>query len=119
MAATVDSRLRVEPVEGVAVVHFADSSLTSELAIQQLETQLQLIADQVGAGKVLLNFRNVHFMSSAVLGVLLKLSRSVTKAGGVLKLCGLEPGLKEAFRASQLDKMFAIYDEESAALDAF
>lgn len=119
MPAATESRLLVEPVEGVTIVHFADETLMSELVIQQVEEQLQALADQVGGGKVLLNFRDVHYMSSAVLAVLLKLSRRVSQSGGRLKLCGLVPGLKEAFRASQLDRTFEIYEDESAALDAF
>jgi anti-sigma B factor antagonist len=119
MSATFTRRLLVESVEGVTVVNFVDAALTSEEVIQQLEEQLLALTDQAGVKKLLLSFRDVQLMSSAVLAVLLKVSRRVTQAGGRLRLCGLAPGLRDVFRITRLDRVFEIHDAEAAALDSF
>jgi anti-sigma B factor antagonist len=119
MSTAADTRLLVETVEGVTVVNFTDASLTSDEVIQQLEEQLEALFDQFGGTRLVLNFDDVRYMSSAVLAVLLKGARRVGAMGGQLKLCGLSPALKEAFRASGLDRVFEIHESESSALDSF
>jgi anti-anti-sigma factor len=119
MTTAEDSRLNVELVEGVTVVSFSDRSLIAEDVIARVEEQLLRLIDQLGPGRILLSFRDVHTMSSAVLGVLLKLSRKVGQMGGRLRLCCVEKGLREAFLACGLDRNFEIHEHEATALDGF
>jgi anti-sigma B factor antagonist len=119
MPPTTDMRLLVETVEGITVVNFTDPNLISDEAIQQVEEQLDALLAQVGGARLVLNFDAVRYMSSAVLAVLLKGARRVSDMGGQLRLCCLAPGLLEVFRASGLDRVFEIHDEESSALDSF
>ena len=81
--------------------------------------QLNGLAENLGISKVVLNFREVKFMSSSMLAVLLKFSRKVTAVQGRLKLCSIAPNLKEIFVITRFDRIFEIYDEESTALDSF
>jgi anti-sigma B factor antagonist len=36
-----------------------------------------------------------------------------------VKLCGISPTIREVFEITRLDKVFTIYDDETAALEAF
>ena len=119
MSSTARSRVLVETVGGVTVASFADSELTADQVIEEVGEQLNGLADNLGLTKVLLNFREVRFMSSSMLAVLLKFSRKVTAAQGQLKLCSIAPNLKEIFKITRFDRIFEIYDEESVALDSF
>lgn len=119
MPAPAKQHLYVRSVEGVTVVGFADRMLVSEEVIQVVGEQLLELVGKKDSRNVLLDFSEVRFMSSALLGVLLPVVRKLTKEGGQLKLCSLAPPLKEVFEVSKLDRLFAICDNESAALAAF
>jgi anti-sigma B factor antagonist len=75
--------------------------------------------DEGGRRKLLLNFGNVEFMSSAALGKLIALHKKLQGVSGRLILCNIDPGIKEVFEITKLDKFFNIKDEEQAALQAF
>ena len=56
-----------------------------------------------------------------MLGQLAKLAKEVEKAKGQLKLTGLGPVLRDTFRISHFESLFAIYDDADGlgALKAF
>jgi len=109
----------VETVGGVTVASFADTELVAEQVIEEVSGQLDSLADGVGLDRVVLNFREVRFMSSSMLGVLLKFSKKVKASDGQLKLCCIAPHLKEVFKITKFDRILEIFDDETEALDAF
>jgi anti-sigma B factor antagonist len=111
--------LRLETVEGVAVVSFVDTKIVSEESIQEIGDQLYSLVEDEGHKKILLNFSNVKYLSSAALGKLINLKKKVGAVKGMLKLCCIDPDLLEVFRITRLDQVFEIYAEEQAALDKF
>ena len=54
-----------------------------------------------------------------MLGQLARLAKEVEKAKGQLKLTGLGPVLRDTFRISHFESLFAIYDDQASALKAF
>jgi anti-anti-sigma factor len=119
MSQSTSPHLLVESVDGVTIAAIADASLLSEEVIADVDEQLGQLLDSLGPDKVVLSFREVRQMSSSVLAVLVKFARRVGEAGGRLKLCCLDPHLREVFRVSRFDRLFEIYDTESAAIDSF
>jgi len=119
MSSATSPRVFVETVGGVTVASFADAELISESVIEEVGEQLTSLAESLEVGRVVLNFREVRLMSSSMLAVLLKFSRKVTAANGRLKMCCIAPHLREVFKITRFDKIFELYDEESAALDSF
>jgi anti-sigma B factor antagonist len=69
--------------------------------------------------KVVLDLGGVEYVSSSGLRVLLMLRRSIDKLKGDLKLCNLTPFVAEVFEISNLQNIFAVYDTEYEALQAF
>jgi anti-sigma B factor antagonist len=112
-------RLEVEDIGDVTVVNFVDNKIIDEQNIQIIGEQLFSLVDEVGRRKLLLNFSNVDYMSSAALGKLITLNKKVNAAGGRLILCGIAPQIYEVFEITKLDKFFKIVKEEQAALQAF
>ena len=112
-------RLLVETIHGITVATFADSEILAEEVIDEVADQLRDLFEGLGAADILLNFREVRLMTSAMLATLLRFGRRVTAAGGRLKLCGLAPDLLQAFKITRFDRLFEIYGEESTALDSF
>ena len=57
---------------------------------------------------MVMNFANVRFMTSAMLGLLIRVHKRVSERGGKLRLCNLEPVLQKVFEITQLTKVFDI-----------
>jgi anti-sigma B factor antagonist len=70
-------RLEVEDIGDVTVVNFVDRRILDEQNIQVIGEQLFSLVDEVGRRKILLNFGNVEFLSSAALGKLIALHKKL------------------------------------------
>jgi anti-sigma B factor antagonist len=112
-------RLEVEDIGEVTVVNFTDKKILDEQNIQVIGEQLFSLVDELGRRKILLNFSNVEYLSSAALGKLITLNKKVNGAGGKLILCNIDPTIYEVFEITKLNKLFNIQKEEQAALQAF
>jgi len=109
----------VEDIGDVTVVKFIDRRILDEQSIQVLGEQLFGLVDEVGRRKMLLNFSNVEFLSSAALGKFIKLHKKLQEVGGRLILCSIDPEIYEVFEITKLDKFFMIAKDEQAGLQAF
>ena len=112
-------RLEVEDIGDVTVVNFTDKKILDEQNIQVIGDQLFGLVDGEGLRKLLLNFGNVEYLSSAALGKLITLNKKLQAVGGRLILCNIDPQIYEVFEITKLDKFFKIMKEEQAALQAF
>jgi anti-sigma B factor antagonist len=112
-------RLVVEDIGDIAVVSFVDKKILDEQNIQMIGDDLFRLVDELGRRKVLLNFANVEFMSSAALGKLIRLHQKLAGVGGKLILCGISKGIMEIFELTKLDKMLTIEKDEQKALQSF
>lgn len=112
-------RLEVEHIGDVTVVNFVDRKILDEQNIQVIGEQLFSLVDEEGMKKILLNFSNVEYLSSAALGKLITLNKKLQQVGGKLILCNIDPQIYEVFEITKLDKFFKIKKEEQEALQAF
>ena len=119
MPSTINPRVLVENVERVTVASFADVDLISDQVIEEVAEELNTLPEGAGLERVVLNFRGVRAMSSSMHAVLLKFSRRVAASNGRLRLCRIDPSLREIFKITRFDKIFEIHDEEASALDSF
>jgi anti-sigma B factor antagonist len=112
-------RLEVEDFGDVTVVNFTDKKILDEQNIQVIGEQLFSLVDELGRRKIVLNFRNVEYLSSAALGKFITLNKKVNGAGGKLALCNIDPQIYEVFEITKLNKLFNIHKEEQDALQSF
>src|SRR3974377_875551 len=84
-------RLEVEDIGDVTVVNFTDRKILDEQNIQVIGEQLFSLVDEAGRKKVLLNFGNVEYLSSAALGKLITLNKKLQAVGGRLIMCNIGP----------------------------
>lgn len=106
-------------VDDVTVVHFKESRITDDLGIQELGQELFSLVDGANRTRLLLNFANVQFLSSGALGKLRALESRVSKRGGVVKLCSINPNIFEVFKITRFDTIFQIFQTEADALASF
>ena len=112
-------RITVEDIGDIAVVRFTDKKILDQSNIELIGEDLFALVDDQGRRKLLLNFSGVEFMSSAILGKLIRLHQRMLPVDGRLVLCSITPKLFEVFKITVLDKMFGIAQDEQAGLDAF
>ena len=65
---------------------------------------------------LLIDLEAVEFLSSSVLGKLIRLYKRARQAGGRVRLCSIRPSIREVFEITQLDKVFEIYPDADEAL---
>jgi anti-anti-sigma factor len=112
--------ITVKYVDAVAVVSFRETMAMFEGdKVQAVGKELIDLVESRKDPKILLNFSNAHFVSSAMLAHLVKLHRKVQDAKGRFKLCGLRPVIMDAFKVSRFDRIFEIHPDEATALKKF
>ena len=65
---------------------------------------------------MVLDFGNVHHLSSQALGILLQSQKRCKTAGGVLKVANPNPEVAEIFKIANLRRAIEIYAQEDQAL---
>ena len=103
----------------ILVVGFTDSKILDSQRIEQVGRELQEILPQAIQKKMLLNFRGVSFMSSAMITKLVMLNKGCKAQSVTLKFCEVSPNVMEVYNITKLNKLFDIQDGEEAALESF
>ena len=110
--------LRGRAVDGTTVVYIINAeSLYAEQDISHLANQLSRLAED-GYTRLVLNFCEVHTMSSDVLGMLAALHRRLEKSRRRLTISGLDPVLSDMLRICRLERVFDLHADESEASGA-
>ncbi|MBN1795350.1 MAG: STAS domain-containing protein [Sedimentisphaerales bacterium] len=112
-----NTRLEVEYGPQADIVTLTDEKILEDKDIRELEQQMQSVIEQSSIKKIVLDFSRVKFMSSAVLGLLIKISRRVYEQDGNLALCGISPKIYEIFKITRLTKIFDIYKDVDSAIE--
>ncbi len=103
----------------ILVVGFMDSKILDSQRIEQVGRELQEAVPEAIHKKLLLNFRGVSFMSSAMITKLVVLNKSCTAQGVALKFCEVSPNVMEVFKITKLNKLFDIQATEEKAISSF
>lgn len=102
------TRIKVEYGSEFTIVTFNDENILNEEQIRELQESLEPIIEKNKNNQMVMNFSNVRFMTSAMLGLLIRVHKRITEHGGQLRLCNLEPSLRKVFEITQLTKIFDI-----------
>ena len=117
--AAIRPKISVKYAGSATIVSFTDERILEEKDINELQESLMSVIESA-SGKIslILDFGNVRFLSSAVLGLLIRVSKRICEQEGQLRLCNINPKIYEIFKITRLTKTFDIYtDVESAAED--
>lgn len=116
--AAIKPNISIEYAGKATVVSFADEKILEEQDIKALQESIMSIIEQAERISLILDFGNVRFLSSAVLGLLIRISKRIYERDGKLRLCNINPKIYEIFKITRLTKTFDICkDVESAAED--
>ena len=112
------SELLTTEKHGVLIICFATQRIRTEADVAKIGERLANLAHSRG-NKVLVDFSSVQQMSSPMLGKILSLNKECTAHKITLRLCGMQPHIREVFTATGLHKLLQIYDTRQEALAAF
>ncbi|MDE7170014.1 MAG: STAS domain-containing protein [Mucispirillum sp.] len=70
-----------------------------------------------GSSAIVLSFKNVVYMNSSGLREIIDLFKTASKNKKDVSLCDMSSDIREMFSFTGLDKVFKIYDTESAAVN--
>ena len=101
----------------VTIVRFIASRILDNDTIQRMGDSLFQIVDQDGVHKLVINLREVSFLSSAALNRLILLKKKILQQDGGLKLVEMKPEIRRVFEISRLDTFFDILDDQATALE--
>jgi anti-sigma B factor antagonist len=112
-------RLEVEDNGEITIVNFIDRKILDEQNIQKIGEDLFSLVDELGRKKILLNFNNVEYLSSAALGKFITLNKKVAASKGKLVMCNITDDIYEVFEITKLNKLFNIQKDEQTGIQAF
>ena len=113
-------RLDIEETDnGVTVARFTDKKILDESNIQIIGNQMFSLIDDDHRTKIVLDFSNVEYLSSAALGKLITMDKKSKAANAKLVLCSIRSDIKEVFKITRLDKLFKIVENRDKAVESF
>lgn len=111
--------ISVESKDQVLVIGFSDGKILDSQRIEQIGRELQEAVPKAASKKIVVNFRGVSFMSSAMITKLVNLFRTTKAQGIALKFCDVSPNVLEVFKITSLNRMFDIRESEEDAINSF
>ena len=116
--AAIKPSISVEYAGNATIIRFTDEKILEEKDINTLQESIMSVIEQSERINLILDFGNVRFLSSAVLGLLIRISKRIYEKDGQLKLCNINPNIFEIFKITRLTTTFDIHkDVESAVED--
>ncbi|HUT30798.1 MAG TPA: STAS domain-containing protein [Sedimentisphaerales bacterium] len=102
------SSISVRQDNDVTVVTLNDGQILREDHIKQIEDSIMPLTEEGRCPNLMLDFCNVEYMSSAFLGLLVKMHKRMCHREGRLTLRNVNRRIYQAFKITRLNKVFDI-----------
>ena len=90
-------------------VLFLDRDISNEARIMEIGDELNRIASNVPpGGELVLDFQNLAFFTTAMIGQLVQLRKAVQKNGAKLTLRNVSATIQDVFRVMRLEQVFHV-----------
>jgi anti-sigma B factor antagonist len=113
---TIQPNISVEYVKNATIVSFTDEKILEEKDIHSLQESIMSVIEQAEQIHLIIDFSHVKFLSSAVLGLLIRISKRIYEHDGRLRLCNIDPKIYEIFKITRLTKTFDISKDVDTAV---
>lgn len=110
------SKFTISRVGQATVVKLAGPRITDQVYVSELGDELIAVVEAAEPPDILIDLNDVEFLSSSVLGKLIRLLKRIRETNGRLRLCSIRPSILEVFEITQLHKVFEIYPDADEAL---
>ena len=109
--------IRERQVGDVSILDVDGNIIIGESADTVGDTVRRHLAE--GRRKILLNMAQVRWVDSRGIGELVAALVTVTREGGQIKLLKVRENIKERLTVTRVNTIFALYDDELAALNDY
>ena len=109
-------KIETRESQGIQIVSFEGNLDTN--TSPEAESKINELID-AGNQKLLVNFEQLNFISSAGLRVLLATVKKLNASGGDLRICSLNPTVQEVFDISGFVTILSVKGTEEEALSSF
>jgi anti-sigma B factor antagonist len=109
-------KITVREVSGVNILDFSGSLDTNTSQAAEDEVNGLIAA---GNDKILFNFKDLDYISSSGLRVLLATAKKLKLNQGLMKVCSLNPVVQEVFDISGFAGILSLASDEAEALALF
>ena len=113
-----DSTFPITTQNGIHVVRLAEC-IVKNLSPEQIGPEIVCLIDKEQDPKLILNFEEVEYLSSASLGMLLMINNSIGHQHGQLILCNLNRRAQDLFDLTKLTLKFTICKSLDEAIARF
>lgn len=103
----------------VLVISFPGEGHLDEADASDVHSEIISAIESREARKVVVDFANVSYISSAFLGTLVAVNRAVQAKDGALRLAGVRAEIYQLLLATNLHRFFAFSDDIQKALESF
>ena len=108
--------LELKTIDDIWIVSFKQASISGIGGVEKIaKTLRELVQDHDGC-RMVVDFSNVCFFSSQMLGLLVDIWRRMKERGGTLLVSGINPQMTRVFRITHLDKLFEFYENTDTAV---
>lgn len=114
-----DSIVSFEEHGPIVLARTHTASVLDAMNVSQFGEALMAYVQPRPGIQLLLDFKSVDYLSSAVLTELLRINKTVSDTKGSLRLSSLNSDIARVFEITNLDKMFIIYDSDEDGLRKF
>ena len=105
--------LTFETQGAITVGRIQAASVLDAMNVDQFGKELQDCVEKTKGIQLLLDFREVEYLSSAVLTELIRVHKSCEEQGGSLRLCAMNADILKVFEITNLDRYFVIYPDNA------
>ena len=112
------TQLSVQTRQDVTIVGFEDAVNLDAYQVALISGGLYDLIDNQAKRRIVLDFSSVQFVSSASLGVLIKMRSKADHVDGKIVLCGVRDNLRKVFKITNLDALFEFTEDVESAVKA-
>ena len=112
----VNPNISLEYRGQIVIAMLTDEKILDEDQLQGLEGSFLPLIQKTTGIQLIIDFSNVKFLTSSVLGLLIRISKKVYETEGTLRLCSIDSKILEVFRITRLDKIFEIHSDVDDAM---
>lgn len=85
---------------------------------EPLQKAIQTALDE-GRIRLLIDFENIGYISSSVLGCLITTYRELKDKNGQLKVLNVQPGVSNVFEITRLNRIIEMFNDREKAIKSF
>ena len=115
MQNTNEPLLKFEKQGSITVGTIHNASMLDGLTVTDFGNEVVGYVQKNEGTNLLLNFKNVQYLSSAALTELIRINDAVVTGKGQLKVCSVSKDIQKVFKITNFDKLFDIHEEAAEA----